>query len=611
MQIHYIWISSYKQFDRTGINLSSEYIFEMREDYPGHKELTITKNNDFIPNFFGKESIENVTCIVGKNGAGKTSILNYIKDHMPEGLIAGLENDLIAYSVKRDNESQHYLCVPEGTEVTLRGNAAELFRKVAYDNIEFDTRIGGSSGLRSTDYIYYTYNLEANNISNPYKGLLDISTEALMARERREVDEGLKGRRGSELELYARSEIARGIQLISKRQLKSLPFKLPKDLEINIDFSDRHYFNKNRSEFIELDALMTALEHRNNSDSDRERTVNNVLYALFINYLIDERKYSTGDVYYYSLELLPNESMGEYLRRYFTQMRQFSFKNEKAEIKIQRLEKLSALFSDFLPLLEELFDKQVMRIGNRSDQMFLAIDDSTEEIFQRFFNGYLSIKGINSFFSFGWRGLSHGESSYLALMSRFFHVRYHEMHTLQRDIVIMIDEGDAGFHPEWQRKFFNITLKLLSEIFDKHRLQLIFAANTPFIPSDLTKHHVLFIEKRGKETGIVRSKDNDRQLTFGANIYNLFADSFYMDGAIMGDFAKERIDEIISYLNDKRIVNPDPDKRKLIEQIGEPVLRRKLLDMWTEKFGIQEELALLEQRVKELKAKARKKRAKK
>ena len=73
MELVYLWVKEYKNIHEQGFNFSSRFNCDYNEKT---NELTIEENDDYIPDFFGKNI--NVTAIVGKNGSGKSSLLEFL-----------------------------------------------------------------------------------------------------------------------------------------------------------------------------------------------------------------------------------------------------------------------------------------------------------------------------------------------------------------------------------------------------------------------------------------------------------------------------------------------------------------------------------------------------
>ena len=89
MELVYVWIKNYKNIEKQGFNFSPRFHCDYNENT---NELTIDKNDGYISNFFGKNI--NVTAIVGKNGSGKSSVLNFIR----EIIFPGISRDLLNYT---------------------------------------------------------------------------------------------------------------------------------------------------------------------------------------------------------------------------------------------------------------------------------------------------------------------------------------------------------------------------------------------------------------------------------------------------------------------------------------------------------------------------------
>ena len=73
MELVYLWVEDYKNIQKQGFNFSPRFTCKYDSD---NNELTIDENKDYIENFFDDNI--NVTAIVGKNGSGKSNILNVI-----------------------------------------------------------------------------------------------------------------------------------------------------------------------------------------------------------------------------------------------------------------------------------------------------------------------------------------------------------------------------------------------------------------------------------------------------------------------------------------------------------------------------------------------------
>ncbi|WP_293299901.1 hypothetical protein [Pedobacter sp. UBA4863] len=609
MEIHYLWIKKYKSLENAGINLSSRFIFEMEEipivDGIGvPRQLVIKFNPDYIPNFFEDPNIKNVTAIIGKNGAGKSTILEYLKSFLPKGLEARMGEDIIAYSLLDGQKDVFHLYIPSHYVLSLK-DETKLFDRLNYDDrpLEFDGKVSDA------DFIFYSYFLNYKEDVTNWHGLINISTSALLVNERNRIlqdntTEGIKFsllRKNSDLQNLRISEIAMAVQFLEDNLKQKLPFDHPEELVIEINLDDLSYFNEHKEQ-DDVKALFSKVVGLVERGGQKQVVLNNLLLACLINFLIDQRKYASPKI----LSMLPQpveqDTLKDFVFRFFRNVSEMGFEYNNHIVDVKRFKDLVQAIEVFYSFIENLINSGAIKLNrDNSRYMLLQISEKAYENFMKFKSYYYEVKGIDSFLDFDWRGLSSGEQSYLSLMARFHHVRNHSHYTLKKDLVILIDEGDAGFHPEWQRQFFDTTLNFLKRVFGGHRLQLIFTANTPFLSSDLPKTNVLFLEKTDGNASVYHSKENDRAQTFGANIHTLYSDSFYLDGILMGEYAKKRINKIIAYLNNPNEISVNQGYKDVIDIIGEPLIRHKLQSMWNEKFSLDEELERLEERIKEIK----------
>lgn len=157
-------------------------------------------------------------------------------------------------------------------------------------------------------------------------------------------------------------------------------------------------------------------------------------------------------------------------------------------------------------------------------------------------------------------------------------------------INLVLDEIELYAHPEMQRKYIKELLDGISKlnIYEIKSINILFITHSPFILSDIPSQNIMFLEVEKNNDGEYISVQKQKDKTFGANIHDLLADSFFMsEEGFMGEFAKKKINEIIKILksNKKRFTEKEKiDLLMFIKQIGEPLLRNTLIEMYYSKF---------------------------
>lgn len=161
--------------------------------------------------------------------------------------------------------------------------------------------------------------------------------------------------------------------------------------------------------------------------------------------------------------------------------------------------------------------------------------------------------------------------------------------------LILLDEPDVLLHPNWAKKFIKKLVDIITQdsLLKEKQLHIIMSTHSPFILSDLQKENIIFLED-GKQV------NPDITQTFGANIHTLLSNGFFMSDGLMGEFAKSKITEVLDFLNDKEELRTIKEEqiKPIIESIGEDFLREKLLKMYNEKYNIKSK----DDEIKELKA---------
>src|SRR6185312_16657797 len=74
MTIHYVWISKFRNLYNEHVNLTGHYSIELDKN----ERFKIKKNRYKLPNNFWGERTSSVSALIGKNGSGKTNILELL-----------------------------------------------------------------------------------------------------------------------------------------------------------------------------------------------------------------------------------------------------------------------------------------------------------------------------------------------------------------------------------------------------------------------------------------------------------------------------------------------------------------------------------------------------
>lgn len=602
MEILYIWLQEYKNFKEQGFNFSSEYIFDVKKKGKNKYALNIKKNNGYIPNFFERQNISNITAIIGQNGSGKSNILEFIKTSLPEGYAEIQAQGIISYRIGHN----YIVLIPNNSFEVEISQTDNLFEVHKYPfNLVKEAGLYGTN-YSDAEYIFYSNTFDLKLEEYNMRGLHNISTLALLRADTERENGNPFIRTGGEYDNYRANEIRRNIQFILSDHTDLLNnFPLPEALYIEILESDlKRYFTKDKNQDVQK-----ILKHFNEELNSTNRTsdvafLNNLYIAVFLNFITAYREYSSIKNLIDNITLNNDKTIKDFVKNFFTNIPNIKHEGHN----IIDFSNKSLIANQFFNYVEDLLDKKSFSVEALSRKpnytIKFEIKQNALEELTKFLSLYIQLKGLTEFLNFNWRNLSSGEQSFFSLISRFYHLKHHQIQheDLKKNMVIMIDEGDIYFHPDWQKKFFKLVIDYLSKLFQDHNLQIIFTANTPFLTSDLPKSNIIFIEKMPDNSIVVHGLENNRKETFGGNIHTLFADSFYMKGALIGDFSKDKINNIIDYLKNKDSQNKDYYK-KVIDIIGEPILKRKLQEMWYEKFGIDEEIETLKKRIEELKNK--------
>ena len=612
----YIRKHSYLVDNPLTLNFGGEYLYSFKEI---GERLIISreKNEKFIPNFFNisdrGSKIELLSAIVGENGVGKSSILDIIRSVFSKS--EGFTYKEVVVLVENEGETRilysniPFKCYLEGKlleEIGKPNNNTSSYQSIYYSP-HFDLKY--NSNYDELDY--YDISLDEyikqdlNNIKQ--SDIQDIHNE-LSFKNTLRIIEFITS------DIFQQKEILSVFE-IPRYEYASLIFKekkIRKKRNKEIDFRNTPYkFRKIIEDILRKidDDIEIVYNHLKNIGNLNKivfmqdifkNVVLKTILSVIIDILEERNTYLDKGILENKESLNIEESDVKSLflffirNAYIGRMRNYKiFKDDLFEDFLNNIFNVIDSVSNKSDISDFPYNSVTIKIKVENIKNLIQLHREIVKNFMRYPN--MSIyKNINQYEFITidplGRSMSSGELSILNFFSKLYYFLVYKMPNLpnKQNYILLLDEADSGLHPMWKKRFIDIILKSAPYFFEgltpKPNLQIILTTHDPLTLSDIPKHNVIFLEKA--EEGKCRIS-SEVQKTFGANITDLLADSFFIKDGLIGDFAKSKINEVITWINENRNRTEINEKdlehyQKVIELIDERVIKLKLSEMITE-----------------------------
>ncbi len=593
MELVYLWVEDYKNIKKQGFNFSPRFECTFHDKYDEKGKLKDGCNLDiqpkeYIENFF--EDNINVTAIVGKNGSGKSRILELISLFRFERLRVELSSKTILMIFRNGNN----LYISSGYSTSFGGDSFKSFNidnvindtsltivskeNIHHDNLfwlilftnglsdftegknllESDYYNGSSTGSQDKEYDFY---YKFSDLLKDNTDIFNILNEDFIF-DSMNMEFDLQNLAPNSY--YKRDEMLPHIEEILQRRVDNSKGNLNKiTIEIMIYTFLMSYF---LSEYVDV---ILAHPDYSNRDKLKEELLDNRL----IPYIYENINSNTdNEEFIKSIKVILNQIKDDY------KIYQLSVPKVDNSTKIKYI-------NNYEEIIEYILNNFTL------DSTSLRLKSKTEEInpiniskFYEFLsnNGFYNDLELNGKFYLSYtnskknhitfNSLSTGEKQLLKFITNFAYTL-----TQTGNRVILLDEIETALHPQWQKNFINIIIKFIYEIRKRglvsplNKYHLIFTTHSPFLLSDIPKENIIFLKDGKNDKGI-----NHKQ-TFGANIHTLLSDSFFMEDGLMGEFAKSKIDKAITLLNQDKLDEKDLKYcEQIISIIGEPIVKNQL-----------------------------------
>jgi len=260
----------------------------------------------------------------------------------------------------------------------------------------------------------------------------------------------------------------------------------------------------------------------------------------------------------------------------------------------------------FLDQLSTFLFKRNIMINERRNVLSVELTKANKSALEELIEDYYKVDRISGFADFFFShkpgsesSLSSGEHAMFMVFARLNELKNTD---LKKSILMLIDEAELALHPQWQKEFIYHFTDFIHERFASMKVQVILTSHSPFILSDLPANCVVLLKKSNGKSVVVNSLANKNE-TFGANIHELFTDSFFLQDGLMGEFSRRKIEVLIKEINHEEEITIEKFNttyRARVEMIGEHFLKAKILELLASKANFMTVDLIIEKRTNEL-----------
>ncbi len=481
------YLDHYRGLQDQVIDFNHQFIYDSEEKHLKRN----TETSDRIPHLYGK-SVSSLSCIVGKNAKGKTSIIDFLRETFFKILKFIQEQRLSCENgYIEEREYENYGILDKNARFLMVFSLAE--------SSYFVTNIKGIDWEDSEAEPFHR---------GAYRAVNELSKVAYFSNQ-------LRGDQ-ADLLLDEQREVVYDKEIREKRNISN----------INNDFRQADYSEKEI--FIEKRKGIQQAQEKLRDENTAENTVENPA---------EDTKRSKGIInrdICYQLTFLEKSGAKKICSC-------IDVKEEKMFRLVSRVygEKKKEFFLKDLENQKEPV-KEKLQIIKDLEEFALLPDTSLE---------YLSA-GQYAKLSFLAR-LHWFLEGDLKEIERYNDLAQEQVFSREDVLLdnetglIFIDEGEIYYHPEWQRRYVKLLLELVNG--QDKKVQIVITTNSPFMISDILSEDITYLsDDEAKE------KDRERKAgcTLGQNIHKLLRDNFFMKYTI-GEYSREIIDNLIFCLREE------------------------------------------------------------
>ncbi|ALV92031.1 MULTISPECIES: AAA family ATPase [Pantoea] len=551
MELVYVFALEHKILNGFGAKFSSNFDVSVTDEV-----ISINRNTKSVDYYDGLS----IKAIVGKNGAGKSSLLDFIEE-----------------SCNQYTESRGFIIWhdPERDEIIIHDIGRTLYTFSVDSCLQFKIVENNSAFFKKNNHkIYKVNNLPSNDLfikKRKKKNVVDLSLGA---------QGKLKGK-GRANNLKRLLDFFNDSEWLANKQAKyTYTFHFnPPSTSINRWVEQ---IIKNEEEYVESDLVIRVknqFEEYTNQDvfNEEKNTIDSISQTLlrrniftFINTFpsihIGNRKFTDEFCLHTLFDSRYCESLNyeDFVGDLISFKEKWNIDNKKPDYSIDNdyFRFHCARFFDSILSLTEIVYYSVMNGNVRRGNEFNSNDYLVVVSVLHSLSALPS--GLANNFRYGWEGFSTGELAKLNLFSSIYNI-------VSGDAIsglVIIDEVDLFLHPEWQRSFVSELISFNKE-YNRAKLQFLITTHSPLIIGDLLSDDIIsmFIPDNGVPLKI-------KPYGFGTEI----TDAYVLGMHIQSTFGEHSRLKLLELIDKKKRNEISEDDKNLIRMISNQELKRNLLN---------------------------------
>ena len=617
IELCYLYVYNYKCLKDVELVFDTEYEYHYtRSEIEDKKDkLEIKKNKQLQDEFWGPR-ISTLTAIVGNNGAGKTTALRVLMEEVVEefkknSVLAIYKDSGDLYYNVEDREIEWIDIIPKKSD--KKPIIPTFYYSNAHCHFEADNVLTGEfSGL-----------VNASNMFMFIKDLQDYANEEWSFFMGYPRLKDYKIKLGHPLFFHLNAHFAqdqyRIAAVLANKELRDvlnkINFEIPPYIRFYPNSSGQKLNNLSQSdkqlseELLKEDYYTQKKWEEMPVEQGKKETQCRFIHFNLINMAVDP--------YFDNNKEKIIELLGEW--KSIVESAEpdvdiydefFALAKERCSHYVSYCEqyKLSEQYERLVKVLKKIDEHCVFKDGY---YYIKIVDDEGRENFENFLKFYKS-NGVEYLVSrvfdlnyvkdlSGYTTLSGGEAEILRLISRlyYFIVTGPNKFENKTSQLVVLDEAETMLHPEWQRNYINIITAVLNCIGDMTGINfnVVLTTHSPLILSDIPNQCVNYLKR---ENGVTRNVRKPNLVSFGANIFDIYKDSFFLENGFMGEFARTKILKVKDFLTGQSNDMKLKDAEHIINMIGEPILKSSLRKLYESKVPNEDLIEYYRNKIKEL-----------